>query len=342
MQTVNDPSLVQDNSLISNKIKAVVQTKYGSPDVLHLKEIDKPIPEDNQVLVKVYASSVNASDWHLMRGTPFLLRLMFGGIAKPEIKILGADVAGRVMAVGRDVQQFQPGDNVFGDLSECGFGAFADYVCVSTDALVIKPDTISFETAAAVPSAAVTALQALRDAGQLQAGQTVLINGASGGVGSMAVQIANAFGAEVTGVCSTEKIEMVRSQGAAHIIDYTQTDCTQTGQQYDLIVDAAAYRPVSEFLPTLKPGGTYVMVGGATSLFFKTMLLGPWLSKCSGRTIKCLTMKPNRDDLITVRDLMVAGKMTPFIDQSFRLSDVPAAIRHVEQRQVKGKVVITV
>ena len=342
MQTIDSSSSVQRKRLISPKMKAMVQDEYGSPDVLSLEEVDRPVPQDDQVLVRVYASSVNASDWHLMRGTPFLIRLMYGGIAKPEIKILGADVAGHVVAAGKDVQQFQPGDKVFGDLSECGFGTFAEYVCASADALVLKPTAVSFEAAAAVPAAAMAALQAVRDCGQLQAGQSVLINGASGGVGSMAVQIAKAFGAEVTGVCSTEKVEMVRSQGADHVIDYPQTDCTQTGQQHDLILDAAAYRPVSEFIPALKPGGTYVMIGGSTGLFLKVMLFGPWMSKRSGRAIKSLAMKPKREDLIIVRDLMVAGKITPFIDQSFSLSEVPAAIRHVEQRQVKGKVVITV
>ncbi len=338
----NNLASTQVNNPESPKMKAVVQDKYGSADVLRLEDIERPAVQDNEVLVRVCASSVNAGDWHLMRGDPFLIRLMFGGILKPKIKTLGIDVAGRVEAVGKHVTRFQPGDQVFGDLSECGFGAFAEYVCATEDALVLKPAAVSFEQAAAVPAAAMSALQALRDDGQIQAGHKVLIQGASGGVGSFAVQIAKAFGAEVTGVCSTRKVEMVRSLNADHIIDYTQTDCTQTQIQYDLILDAAAYRPASDFLPVLKPGGTYVMIGGSTALFFRAMLLGPWLSKRSGRHIKCLAMKPNHDDLVTVRELLTTGKITPFVDRTFSLSEVPAAIRHVEARQVKGKVVITI
>ncbi|WP_250564937.1 NAD(P)-dependent alcohol dehydrogenase [Adonisia turfae] len=342
MQTLKTSASVQGNTLESDKMKAIVQDEYGSTDVLRLENVDKPVPQDNQVLVRVYASSVNAGDWHLMRGTPFLIRLMFGGILKPNIKTLGADVAGSVEAVGNDVTQFKPGDQVFGDVSEYGFGAFAEYVCVPQDALVLKPSTVPFAVAAAMPAAAMAALQALRDCGQIQPGQKVLINGASGGVGSFAVQIAKAFGTEVTGVCSTSKVEMVRSQGADHVIDYTKTDCTQAESQYDLILDAAAYRSVSDFLPALKPGGTYVMIGGATGSFFQAMLLGPWLAKRRGCNVKCLEMKPNHDDLVTVGELMVAGKIMPFIDRTFGLDEVPAAMRHVEQRQVQGKVVINI
>jgi NADPH:quinone reductase-like Zn-dependent oxidoreductase len=230
---------------MNNKMKAIVQSEYGSADMLSLEDVDKPVVPDNGVLVRVHAASVKAGDWHLMRGTPFPVRLMFGGLLKPKIKILGSDVAGRVEAVGKDVTQFQPGDEVFGDLSECGFGAFAEYVCATEAALVLKPTSTSFEAAATVPGAALAALQGLRDCGQIQSGQTVLINGASGGVGSFAVQIAKVFGAEVTAVCSTEKMDMVRSLGnspggslsADHVIDYTQADVTQSGQRYDLILD---------------------------------------------------------------------------------------------------------
>ncbi|NEQ50908.1 MAG: NAD(P)-dependent alcohol dehydrogenase [Leptolyngbya sp. SIO3F4] len=320
-------------------MKAIVQDEYGSTDVLKLEEIDKPVLQDDQVLVRVYASSVNAGDWHLMRGTPFLIRLMFGGISKPKIRTLGSDLAGRVEAVGKDVTQFQVGDEVFGDVSECGFGAFAEYVAVPETALVLKPDNTSFEEAAAIPAASLAALQALRDCGQIQPGQKVLVNGASGGVGSFAVQIAKAFGAEVTGVCSTAKMEMVRSLNADYVIDYTQTDCTQTGP-YDLIIDAAAYRSVYAFLPALKPQGTYVMVGGSTTRFFQVMLLAPWISKTRDYKVKALAATPNQDDLATIRDLVVAGKITPFIDRHYALRETPDAIRYVEQRQVKGKVVI--
>ena len=322
-------------------MKAIVQTEYGSTQMLSLQEVDKPVVPDNGVLVRVHAASVNAGDWHLMRGTPFLIRLIFGGLLKPKIKILGTDVAGRVEAVGKDVTQFQPGDEVFGSLSECGFGAFAEYVCATEAALVLKPTNTSFEEAATVPGAALAALQGLRDFG-LVAGQKVLIVGASGGVGSFAVQIAKALGAEVTALCSTKKIDMVRSLGADCVIDYTQADVTRQGQHYDLIFDAAAYRSVFDYLPALTPEGTYVLVGGSTARFFQAMFLGPWISRLGGRKVKCLALKPDRADLIVLRDLIEAGKISPFIDRRYNLSEVPAAIRYLEQRQVRGKVAISV
>ncbi len=323
-------------------MKAIVQTEYGSPDVLSLEEVDRPAVKDNSVLVRVHASSVNAGDWHLMRGTPFIARLAFG-LRKPKLKTLGMDIAGRVEAVGQNVTKFRPGDEVFGDISECGFGAFAEYVCVPQDALVFKPENISFEQAAAVPAAALTALHALCKYGQIQAGQRVLINGASGGVGSFAVQIAKAFGAEVTAVCSTKKVDMVRSIGADHIIDYTQTDVTKTGQPYDLILDAAAYRSVFDYLPILTRTGTYVLIGGSTTRLFQVMLfLGPLISLMSRRKVKCLILTHNQADLVILRDLLEAGKIVPWIDRRYNLSEVPAAIRYLEQRQVVGKVVINV
>ncbi|NES41525.1 NAD(P)-dependent alcohol dehydrogenase, partial [Moorena sp. SIO2C4] len=211
-------------------MKAILYTQYGSPDVLKLKEIEKPIPKEDEVLVKINSASANAGDWHLLRGKPFLIRIMGFGLLKPKNQILGADIAGRVEAVGKNVEQFKPGDEVFGDLSECGFGGFAEYVCARESALVLKPTNITFEEVAAVPAAALTALQGLRDQGQIQPGQKVLINGASGGVGTFAVQIAQSFGAEVTGVCSTRNLDMVRSIGADHVIDYTQEDFTKNGQ----------------------------------------------------------------------------------------------------------------
>lgn len=322
-------------------MKAIVQTEYGSPDVLRLKEVDQPVVTDNGVLVRIHAASVNAGDWHLMRGTPFLSRLMFGGILKPKINILGMDVAGEVEAVGKDVTQFQPGDPVFGDLSESGLGAFAEYVCVTAGALVLKPVNTSFEQAATVPAAALAALQGLRDCGQIRSGQKVLINGASGGVGSFAVQIAKAFGAEVTAICSTNKIEMIRSIGADHIIDYTQTDVTKNGQNYDLILDAAAYRSVFDYLPVLKTKGTYVLVGGSTARLFQVLLFGSLISQLSRRKVQCLIAKPDRSDLVVLRDLIEAGKVVPFIDRIYSLSEVPTAINYLEQRQVRGKIVIS-
>jgi NADPH:quinone reductase-like Zn-dependent oxidoreductase len=251
-------------------------------------------------------------------------------------------MAGRVEAVGKAVTQFKPSDAVFGDLSESGFGAFAEYVCAAATALVLKPTNLTFEQAATVPASALAALQGLRDVGQIQPKQKVLIHGASGGVGSFAVQIAKAFGAEVTGVCHTQKVDMLRSLGADHIIDYTQQDCTQTGQQYDLILDAAAYRSVTDFLPALTPQGTYVMVGGAPARFFQAMLCGPWISQTTHRHVKCLTSRPNQADLTTLKELIEADKILPAIDRSYPLSQVPTAMHRLEQRQVKGKIVITV
>ncbi|WP_404789515.1 NAD(P)-dependent alcohol dehydrogenase [Altericista sp. CCNU0014] len=323
-------------------MKAIVQTEYGSADVLRLEDVEKPVVPDNGVLVRVRAASVHAGDWHLMRGTPFLIRFIFGGLLKPKIKILGTDAAGRVEAVGKDATQFKPGDEVFGDLSECGFGAFAEYVCVPETALALKPANLTFEEAATVPVSALAALQGLRDVGQIQPGQKVSIVGASGGVGSFAVQIAKAYGAEVTGVCSTSKVEMVRAIGADHIIDYTQDDAIQKGQQYDLILDAAAYRSVFDYLPALTSRGTYVLVGGSTARLFLVMLFGSWISKISRRNVKFQASKPNQADLVILRDLIEAGKITPFIDRRYSLSEVPAAIRHLEQRQVRGKVSIAV
>jgi NADPH:quinone reductase-like Zn-dependent oxidoreductase len=323
-------------------MKAIVQTEYGSADILKLEEATKPVVSDDGVIIRVHAASVNAGDWHLMRGTPFLIRLMFGGILKPKIKILGMDVAGQVEAIGKNVTQFQPGDEVFGDLSECGYGAFAEYVCAKEVALVLKPANVSFEEAATVPVAALAALQGLRDCGQIQPGQRVLINGAAGGVGCWAVQIAKALGAEVTAVCSTKNLEIMDSIGADYVIDYTQTDVTKNGQQYDLILDAAAYRSVFDYPPILTPEGTYVLVGGSTARFFQVLLFGSLISKISGRKVQCLASKPNQADLAILRDFLAAGKIVPFIDRTYNLSEVPTAIRQIEQRQVRGKIAISV
>ena len=323
-------------------MKAIVHHKYGPPDVLKLEDIPKPTAGDDEVLVKVHAASVNAGDWHLMRADPFLIRLMFGGLLKPKNKILGADIAGRVEAVGSNVKQFQPGDEVFGDLSGCGFGAFAEYVCAPESALALKPANTTFEEAAAVPLAALAALQGLRDKGRIQPGLRVLINGASGGVGTFAVQIAKAFGAEVTGVCSTRNLDMVRSIGADQVIDYTQKDCTQNGQRYDLILDTAAYRSASDYQRVLSPKGTYVMVGGSTVRMFQMMILGPWISMTGSKKMDFLVSKPNQQDLGVLKDLIEAGKVAPVIDRRCKLSEVPEAIRYLEAGHTQGKVVITV
>ncbi len=322
-------------------MKAMVYTKYGPPDVLNLEDVRDPTPKEDEVLVKVHAASANAADWHLLRADPFLVRLMYG-VLKPKHEILGADIAGRVETVGGNVKQFQPGDEVFGDLSGDGFGGFAEYVCASEDALALKPANISFEEAAAVPLAAVTALQGLRDKGQIQPGQKVLINGASGGVGTFAVQIAKSFGAEVTGVCSTSKLDMVRSIGADHVIDYTQEDFTKNGQQYDLILAANGYHPISDYRRALSPEGTYVMTGGSGAQMLQAMTLGPIMSMTGSKKMGYLSMKQNKEDLVFMKELLEDGKITPVIDRAYPLSEIPEAIRYLEEGHAKGKVVITV
>ncbi len=326
----------------NKKMKAIIYTKYGPPDVLQLKEVEKPAPKDNEVLMKVHAASLNAADWHILRGKPFFLRLMGNGLLKPKNKILGADIAGRVEAVGRNVKQFQPGDEVFGDISECGWGGFAEYVCARENALVLKPASMTFEEAAAVPLAAVVALQGLRDKGQIQPGQKVLINGASGGVGTFAVQIAKSFGAEVTGVCSTRKLDMVRSIGADQVIDYTQEDFTKNGQRYDLILDVAGYRSILDYKRALSPKGIYVMAGGSMAQFFQAMLLGPWISMTGSKKMRGFVTKPNKKDLVFMKELFEAGKVVPVIDRRYPLSEVAEALRYLEEGHARGKVVITV
>jgi NADPH:quinone reductase-like Zn-dependent oxidoreductase len=322
-------------------MKAIVYTKYGAPDVLELKEVEKPTPKDDEVLVKVHAISANAADLHLLRGDPFLLRLM-SGLLKPKNTILGADIAGRVEAVGKNVKEFQPGDEVFGDISACGWGGFAEYVCARENALVLKPACLTFEQAAAVPMAAVTALQGLRDKGPIQPGQKVLINGASGGVGTFAVQIAKSFGAEVTGVCSTRNVDMVLSIGADQVIDYTQADFTQNGQRYDLILAANGYHPISAYKRALSPRGMYVMTGGSGAQMFQAMLLGPLISMTGSKKMGNLLAKPNQKDLVFVKELLEASKVVPVIDRRYPLGETAEAIRYLEEGHARGKVVITI
>ncbi len=276
-----------------------------------------------------------------MRGEPFLLRLMIGALLKPKKTIPGAAIAGRVEAVGRNVKQFQPGDEVFGDLSESGWGAFAEYVCANEDALVLKPANISFEEAAALPLAAVTALQGLRK-GQIQSGQKVLINGAAGGVGTFAVQIAKSFGAEVTAVCSTRNVDMVYTIGADHVIDYTQEDFTKNGQRYDLIIAANGYHPISDYKRALSPNGMYVMTGGADKQLYEVMLLGSWYSMTGSQKMGNLMAKPNNQDLAFMKELIEAGKVKPVIDRCYPLAEVPEALRYLEEGHAQGKIVITV
>jgi len=323
------------------QMKAIVYHKYGSPDVLELKEIEKPTTKDNEVLVKIHAASVNAYDWHLLRADPFLVRLMGGGLLKPKNQILGADIAGRVEVVGRKVKQFQPGDEVFGDISGCGSGGFAEYVSVPENALALKPANITFEEAAAEPMAAVTALQGLRDKGKIQSGQKVLINGASGGVGTFAVQIAKSFGAEVTGVCSTRNLDMVRSIGADQVIDYTQEDFTQNEQCYDLILAANGYHSLLDYKRTLSPKGIYVATGGSMAQIFQAMLLGPWVSMAGSKKMGALSARPNQKDLVFMKELLEAGKAVPVIDRRFPLSEAAEALRYLGEGHARGKVVIT-
>jgi len=329
-------------SLLSRRylLKAIVRTKYGSPDVLKLQEIDRPDPMDNQVLVRVHAASVNPLDWHILRGEPFLVRLMGFGLLKPKHQILGADMAGRVEAVGKNVIQFKAGDEVFGS----SMGGFAEYACVREDKLVLKPTAMTFEQAAAVPVAGITALQALRDRGRLQLGQQVLIHGASGGVGTFAVQIAKALGAHVTGVCSERNVEMVLSIGADHVIDYTKKDFWRSGKEYDLIVDNAAFHSIRKPLRALKPTGIYVGVGGSTSpaSLLLSLILNPLISKIKGRKIVSFMANVNQTDLAVLKELLEAGKVVPVIDRKYPLSDTPQAIRYVEEGHARGKVVITV
>jgi NADPH:quinone reductase-like Zn-dependent oxidoreductase len=327
---------VADNAEL---MKAIVYRCYGSPDVLELEDIEKPAPADNEVLVKVHAASVNPLDWHYMRGSPYIMRLG-SGLGAPNDASMGVDFAGTVESVGGNVKQFKPGDEVFGGTS----GAFAEYVTVGEDrALVQKPVNMTFEQAASVPIAAITALQALRDKGKIKPGQKVLINGASGGVGTFAVQIAKSFGAEVTGVCSTRNLEMVRSIGADHIIDYTQDDYTKNGQRYDLIVDMVGNHSLLANRRALEPDGIFVIIGGPKGNWLgplmgpiKAMMLSPFV----GQEFVMLMAKMRKDDLATLGDLMQAGKVTPVIDRRFRLNEVPAAIRYSEEGHARGKIVI--
>jgi NADPH:quinone reductase-like Zn-dependent oxidoreductase len=320
-------------------MKAIIFTEYGSPDVLQLKEVEKPTPKDDQVLIKVHAASANPLDWHRMRGAPFLARLS-EGLRNPKDPRLGADVAGRVEAIGGSVTQFQPGDEVFG----CVTGAFAEYVCAGEHAFVLKPANLSFEQAASVPVVAFTALQGLRDTGHIQPGQQVLVNGAAGGVGTFAVQLAKSFGAEVTGVCSTRNLDMVRSIGADHVIDYTREDFTNNGQHYDLIYDAVGNRSVSAYKRALKPQGWCVIAGFTTmSRLFQHIVVGAWISKTGDKKIGLMgTAKPNKKDLIFIKELLEAGKVVPVIDRRYPLHETADAIRYLEAGHAQGKVIITV
>jgi NADPH:quinone reductase-like Zn-dependent oxidoreductase len=321
-------------------MKAAVYRRYGPPNVIQINEVEKPVPNDNQVLIEVRAASVNPYDWHFMRGTPYLVRII-AGLRKPKDTRLGVDVAGQVEAVGMNVTQFKPGDKVFGSCR----GAFAEYACASESAVVLKPDNVTFEQAASVPIAAFTALQGLRDKGQVQPGQKVLVNGAGGGVGTFAVQIARSFGADVTGVCSTGKADMVRSIGANRVIDYTQEDFTKSGQRYDVFFDAVGNHSLSACRRVLNLKGIYVGAGGTSDPWMigplTHMIAAFGLSRFGSQKFVGLLARNRQDDLKTMRELVESGKVIPVIDRRYRLSEVPEAIGYLEEGHARGKVVIS-
>ena len=324
------------------QMKAIICTKYGSPDVLQLQEVAKPAPQDDEVLIKIHAASINARDWRMMRANPFFIRLMPGGFLHPKNKFLGADLAGRVEVVGRNIRQFKPGDEVFGYLpSTTGRGTFAEYVCTKENLITLKPANLTFEQAAAVPEAAMTALQGLRDKGNIQPGQKVLIQGASGGVGTFAVQIAKAFEAEVTAVCSTKNLDMVRSLGADHIIDYTQGDFTQNRQRYHLILALNGYHPISDYLRTLSPEGTYVVAGGSMLQLLQAVRQGRQISKIGGQKTHIVSLAQNQKDLVFLKELLESGKVISIIDGCYPLSKTAEALWYFEKEHARGKVVVT-
>jgi NADPH:quinone reductase-like Zn-dependent oxidoreductase len=320
-------------------MKAIVYTQYGPPAVLKLKEVAKPAPRDDEVLIKVQAVSVNRSDWEGLRGKPLYARI--GGLLRPRQQRLGSDIAGRVEMVGRNVRRFQPGDEVFGDILP-RLGGFAEYVCARESVLALKPRTMTFEEAAAIPQAAVIALQGIRDKGQVQPGQKILINGAGGGAGTFAVQLAKLYGAEVTGVDNTGKLHFMRSLGADHVIDHTREDFTKNGEQYDLILDIVAHRSVFACKRALRSNGSYFLTGGSVATILQILLLGPWIRGSTGKKIRILAVKPNLKDLIHITELYGAGKVVPVIDRRYPLSEVPEALRYLGEGRTKGKVVITV
>ena len=324
-------------------MKAFLYEKYGLPDVLEIREVERPAPNANQVLIKVHAASVNALDWHSLSADIFLIRLMGGGLRKPKDPRLGTDLAGRVEAVGSNVTQFRPGDEVYGT----GVGTFAEYAIAHESRLVLKPAAMKFEEAAAIPVAALTALQGLRDSGHIQPGQKVLVYGAAGGVGTFAVQIAKSFGAEVTAVCGPGNMDQARAMGADHVIDYTQKDFTRNGQRYDLILAVNGYYPIFAHRRALNPRGVYVLVGASSAhllrALLQAMLLGPMLSKTGGQKLGFMEVaKINQKDLTVMNELFEAGKVLPVIDRCYPLSETAEAIRYLEEGHAQGKVVIKV
>jgi NADPH:quinone reductase-like Zn-dependent oxidoreductase len=324
-------------------MKAIICPKYGSPDVLQLREVVKPVPQEDEVLIQIQAASLNSRDLRMLRANPFFMRLMPGGLFRPKNKILGADVAGRVEAIGCNIKQFQPGDEVFGYLpSATGRGTFAEYVCAKENLMALKPANLTFEQAAAVPEAAMTALQSLRDKGGIQHGQKVLIHGASGGVGTFAVQIAKAFGAEVTAVCSTRNLEMVRSLGADHVIDYKKEDFTKNGQRYDLILAVNGYHPISDYLRALRPEGTYVVIGGSMLQLFQAAINKKKISKTGLQKISIVSLVQSQKDLMLIKELCESGKIMPVVDACYLISRTVEAFWYFEKIHPRGKVVVSV
>lgn len=319
-------------------MKAIVYTKYGGPEVLHLKEIEKPYPKDDEVLIKVHAVSLNDWDWGLMQGD-FVNRIL-NGFLKPKKKILGSDIAGRIEAVGKNVTQFKTGDDVYGDLSG-RWGGFAEYVCAPQKALALKASSMTFREAAAIPQAAMLAIQGLCDIGRIKPGQKLLINGAGGGVGTFGVQIAKLYGAEVTGVDSAGKLDMLRSMGFDHVIDYRQEDFTRMGRRYDLILDVKTNRSIFNYTRALHPNGVYVTVGGSMSQLLAAVVLKPWISRISKKYIRIVMLKPNKD-LTYMNELFEAGKLKPVIDGPYRLDEVAKAFELFGSGDHKGKIVVDI
>jgi NADPH:quinone reductase-like Zn-dependent oxidoreductase len=320
-------------------MKAIVQRSYGAPDVLKLEEVQVPSPKDHEVQVEVAAVSINGSDWEALRGKPLYARI--GGLRSPGNAILGSDIAGRVQSVGRNVQQFQPGDEVFGEMTDY-HGGFAEVACTSEKLLARKPAGLTFEQAAAIPQAGVIAWQGLREKGQVQPGQSVLINGAGGSAGTFAVQLAKLYGADVTGVDNPAKLDFVRSLGADHAIDYTREDFTHTGKQYDLILDVIARRSVFNLQRAVKPGGVYYIVGGSVATMLQVLLLGSWIQKSTGKNLRVLAVQRNQKDLLAITELCLTGKIIPVIDRVYPLSEAAEALRYVGEGHAQGKVVLTV
>ena len=320
-------------------MKAITYHEYGSPDVLRLEEVPTPIPADDELLIKVHSVSVNRSDWEGLIGKPLYARL--NGLRKPGNPILGSDIAGRVEMAGKDNHHFQRGDEVFGEMEDY-HGGFAEYVRTRGTIFALKPIGVTFEQAAAIPQAGVIALQGIRDMGQIQPGQKLLINGAGGGAGSFAVQLAKLYGAEVTGVDNTGKLGFIRSLGADHVIDYPRKDFTKTGNQYDFILDLIAYRSAFAYARALKPNGSYYAAGGSVATFLQFFLFGPWIKRASGKKVRLLVVQRNRKDLETITELCLSGKIIPYIDKRYPLSEVPEALRYLGEGHVQGKVVITV